>query len=206
MYIRRKVFSKLQTEDGQERYFSTTEFTYMSEAEQREFSKKDESKDDDKEDEKKIRWSDKQNIKRLKKMYKKDEDLKNAHLEQYDDDPEVRKEGNKKVMKKGLKRGLATTGIVTAAGAGIGYGMGKASGLSNRESLKQAGTIGGMAALGGAAGTIGGVAGAGLANKIKDKRIAKGKDGEKKTKDQVMVAAGKMSEEEYTKKWGKKKH
>ena len=37
MYIRRKVFSKLQTEDGQERYFSTTEFTLMSEAEQREF-------------------------------------------------------------------------------------------------------------------------------------------------------------------------
>ena len=37
MYIRRKVFSKLQTEDGQERYFSTTEFTLMSEEEQREF-------------------------------------------------------------------------------------------------------------------------------------------------------------------------
>jgi hypothetical protein len=37
MYIRRKVFSKLQTEDGQERYFSTTEFTLMSDAEERIF-------------------------------------------------------------------------------------------------------------------------------------------------------------------------
>ena len=33
MYIRRKVFSKLQTEDGQERYFSTTEFTLTKDSE-----------------------------------------------------------------------------------------------------------------------------------------------------------------------------
>lgn len=46
MYIRRKVFSKLQTEDGQERYFSTTEFTLMSEVEQREFSRRSNLKDD----------------------------------------------------------------------------------------------------------------------------------------------------------------
>ena len=46
MYIRRKVFSKLQTEDGQERYFSTTEFTRISEAEQREFSRRSNLKED----------------------------------------------------------------------------------------------------------------------------------------------------------------
>ena len=44
MYIRRKVFSKLQTEEGQEKYFSTTEFTRITEAEQREFAKKEEKK------------------------------------------------------------------------------------------------------------------------------------------------------------------
>lgn len=48
MYIRRKVFSKFQTESGEERYFSTTEYTLMSEAEQREFSKKDDDDDDKK--------------------------------------------------------------------------------------------------------------------------------------------------------------
>lgn len=48
MYIRRKVFSKLQTEDGQERYFSTTEFTYMSEEEQREFAEKEKQEEDEK--------------------------------------------------------------------------------------------------------------------------------------------------------------
>ncbi len=40
MYIRRKVFSKLTNEYGEERYFSTTEYTYMTEAEQREFVSK----------------------------------------------------------------------------------------------------------------------------------------------------------------------
>ncbi len=33
MYIRRKVFSKLQTEDGEDRYFSTTEFTMTEDSE-----------------------------------------------------------------------------------------------------------------------------------------------------------------------------
>jgi hypothetical protein len=41
MYIRRKVFSLLQDENGEERYFSTTEFiNYDLELEQREFGKK----------------------------------------------------------------------------------------------------------------------------------------------------------------------
>ena len=40
MYIRRKVFSLLQDETGEERYFSTTEVT-LEDIEQREFARKD---------------------------------------------------------------------------------------------------------------------------------------------------------------------
>lgn len=64
MYIRRKVFSKLQTEDGQGRYFSTTEFTRISEAEQREFSRRSNLKDDLK---KAIKEGDDKKVKELEK-------------------------------------------------------------------------------------------------------------------------------------------
>lgn len=40
MYIRRKVFSLLYDETGEERYFSTTEVT-LEDIEQREFARKD---------------------------------------------------------------------------------------------------------------------------------------------------------------------
>lgn len=44
MYIRRKVFTKFQTESGEERYFSTTEFTMTEDSEGiRYFSKCDDN-------------------------------------------------------------------------------------------------------------------------------------------------------------------
>ena len=45
MYIRRKVFSLLQDETGEERYFSTTDIT-LEDAEQRIFSVKDEEEEE----------------------------------------------------------------------------------------------------------------------------------------------------------------
>lgn len=45
MYIRRKVFSLLQDENGEERYFSTTDIT-LEDAEQRIFSVKDEEEEE----------------------------------------------------------------------------------------------------------------------------------------------------------------
>ena len=48
MYIRRKVFSRFyDSESGEERLFSTTDYTLMSEAEQREFAEKNESKEEE---------------------------------------------------------------------------------------------------------------------------------------------------------------
>jgi len=49
MYIRRKVFSRLEDENGEERYFSTTEYTYMTEAEEeRYFAEKEKEEEDEK--------------------------------------------------------------------------------------------------------------------------------------------------------------
>lgn len=56
MYIRRKVFSLLQDETGEERFFSTTDIT-LEDAEQRIFSKKeeeDEGSEDKKEKKRKV--------------------------------------------------------------------------------------------------------------------------------------------------------
>ena len=50
MYIRRKVFSRFVDESGEERLFSTTEYSYMTEEEQREFANKE---DEEKKEEKK---------------------------------------------------------------------------------------------------------------------------------------------------------
>lgn len=103
MYIRRKVFSKLQTEDGQERYFSTTEFTLMSEAEQREFSKKDDD------DEPNLSRSDRKAIERIKKSNTADM-IQDAW------------KGDKNAQKRVLKRNHVSKS--TAIGAGIGAGVG----------------------------------------------------------------------------------
>lgn len=164
------------------------------------------SKDDG--EDKKMRWSDKQNIKRLKKMYKKDENIKEAHKKQYDDDPEVRKQGDKEIMKKGLKGSGKVAAIGIPASAAVGYGVSR--GLlkeSRKESAKFAGKTALHGAAGAAIGAAAGIGGMALDNKLRNKRIEKGKmtEVDKKTKDQIKTAAGEMTEEEYTNKWGKTK-
>lgn len=165
------------------------------------------SKDDG--EDKKMRWSDKQNIKRLKKMYnrRKGEEIKDIHLRQMDDDPEVRKQADKDLMKKSAKRVGVLGAAYVPTSAAVGYGAGR---LVLKEGRKESAKLAGKTAAHGAAGVaIGAGAGLGaiaLDNAVKNKRLKK--DDEKyyhKTKDQVKTAAGKMTEEEYTKKWGKTK-
>jgi len=201
MYIRRKVFSLLQDENGEERYFSTTEFE-----DERLYA---EDNDDEPKVEKKMRFGDKQNIKRLKRMYKRrhGEELKDIHMRQMDEDPEVRKQADKDLLKKGAKRSAVATGILVPAGAAAGYGISRGLMKEGRkESMKMAGAGAGGMAVGGAIGTAAGLGAMAIDNAIKNKKLKK--DDEKyyhKVKDQVRTAAGDMTEEEYTNKWGKTK-
>ena len=48
MYIRRKVFSRFEDENGNERLFSTTEYTYEDNCDQRTYAEKDSKKKDKK--------------------------------------------------------------------------------------------------------------------------------------------------------------
>jgi len=202
MYIRRKVFSLLQDETGEERYFSTTEFE-----DERLYTEDD--NDDEPKVEKKMRFDDKQNIKRLKRMYKRrhGEELKDIHMRQMDEDPEVRKQADKDLLKKGAKRSAVVTGILVPASAAAGYGIGRGLMKEGRkESLKMAGYGAGGTLAGAATGTAVGLGSLAIDNAIKNKKLKK--DNEKyyhKTRDQVRTAAGEMTEEEYTNKWGKTK-
>jgi hypothetical protein len=141
MYIRRKVFSKLQTEDGQERYFSTTEFIRISEAEQREFSRRSNLKDDLKKaikegDDKKVEELEKKStrrktsagaiigaatggvgMQRLLKKYK--EPIK-------DTDPGLREIDDDTYGKASNIVSGGSAGLGAGIGAGIGYAVGKA--------------------------------------------------------------------------------
>lgn len=164
------------------------------------------SKDDG--EDKKMRWSDKQNIKHLKKMYEKDQDIKEAHKKQYDDDPEVRKQGDKEVMKKGMKSVAKTTGILVPASAAAGYGLSRGILKEGRkEALKTGGKMALISAGSAAAGAGIGAGAMALDNKLRNKRVKEGKlsEDDKKVKDQIKTAAGEMTEEEYTNKWGKTK-
>lgn len=159
--------------------------------------------------EKKMRWSDKQNIKRLKRMYKRrnGEEIKDIHKRQVDEDPEVRKQADKDLMKKGAKRvaiaGGAYVPIAAAAGYGVSRGIQKES---KKEAAKTAGAFAGAGAKGVAIGAAAGLGGMALDNAIKNKRLDKEDDKYYyKTRDQVRTAAGDMTEEEYTNKWGKTK-
>ena len=188
MYIRRKVFSRFVDESGEEKLFSTTEFSYMTEEEQREFAdKEDEDEDEklDKDDEKIIkRWQ--------KKRNKKLAELKQAA---YEGDKDAQKKMGKKVFRTAL-----------AAGSGIGALTGATFGLSNgdkpvKDALKGAG--------------IGAAAGAGLGallgneEKKSWKHLKKSTSRSAETKlaqeldhDQLAVANGKMSKKDFIKKWG----
>jgi ABC-type Na+ efflux pump permease subunit len=99
------------------------------------------------------------------------------------------------------------TGILVPAGAAAGYGISRGLMKEGRkESLKMAGYGAGATLGGAAAGTAVGLGTLAIDNAIKNKKLKK--DDEKyyhKTRDQVKTAAGEMTEEEYTNKWGKTK-
>ena len=153
---------------------------------------------------KKIKWLDKKNIKALKKLYDKDEELKNIRLKQVDEDPETRKEGNKQDLRRSTKASVKGGIASSAAMGGLTYGLSRLSGDDRKKSAKNA-----SISLG--AGAIGALTGVGverlihkLGNKVREKDLIEGKKRALKDRDIIRVAAGQMSEEEFAEKWGKK--
>lgn len=182
MYIRRKVFSLLQDETGEERYFSTTDVTLENEEErtfsvaedaesleEKDFSDKKKEEDD----EPKLTTSDKINIKLNKALTTKKD--REAFVEAYEDGK------SHKYGKQAAK--------YAAIGSGIGGGI-----------------LG--AAVGGKKGAAGSYAGtrAGVAlNKLARKHSGSLDTKVKLAVDRVKVADGKMTKEEFAKKWRSKK-
>lgn len=173
MYIRRKVFSLLQNETGEERYFSTTDVTLENEEErtfsvaedaesleEKDFSDKKKEEDD----EPKLTTSDKINIKLNKALTTKKD--REAFVEAFEDG-------------KSHKYGKQA-----AKYAAIGAGIGAVSG-----------------AAGSYAGTRAGVA----LNKLARKHSGSLDTKTKLAVDRVKVADGKMTKEEFAKKWRSKK-
>lgn len=174
MYIRRKVFSLLQDETGEERYFSTTDVTLENEEErtfsvaedaesleEKDFSDKKKEEDD----EPKLTTSDKINIKLNKALTTKKD--REAFVEAYEDGK------SHKYGKQAAK--------YAAIGSGIG------------------GAVSGAA--GSYAGTRAGVA----PNKLARKHSGSLDTKTKLAVDRVKVADGKMTKEEFAKKWRSKK-
>ena len=156
------------------------------------------------EEEKKIKWLDKKNIEALKKLYNKDEELKNIHLKQVDEDPETRKEGNKQDLRRSTEASVKGGIAGSAAVGGLAYGLSRLLGDDRKKSAKNASISLGASA-------IGALTGAGverlihkLDNKVREKDLIEGKERALKTRDTIRVAAGQMSEEEFAEKWGKK--
>lgn len=174
MYIRRKVFSLLQDETGEERYFSTTDVTLENEEErtfsvaedaesleEKDFSDKKKEEDD----EPKLTTSDKINIKLNKALTTKKD--REAFVEAYEDGK------SHKYGKQAAK--------YAAIGSGIG---GAVSGAA----VSYAGTRAGVAL-----------------NKLARKRSGSLDTKTKLAVDRVKVADGKMTKEEFAKKWRSKK-
>lgn len=169
MYIRRKVFSLLQDETGEERYFSTTDVTLENEEErtfsvaedaesleEKDFSDKKKEEDD----EPKLTTSDKINIKLNKALTTKKD--REAFVEAYED------------------------------GKSHKYG---------KQAAKYAAIGSGIGAAGSYAGTRAGVA----LNKLARKHSGSLDTKAKLAVDRVKVADGKMTKEEFAKKWRSKK-
>ena len=173
MYIRRKVFSLLQDETGEERYFSTTDVTLENEEErtfsvaedaesleEKDFSNKKKEEDD----EPKLTTSDKINIKLNKALTTKKD--REAFVEAYEDGK------SHKYGKQAAKYAAIGAGIGAVSGAAASY-----------------------------AGTRAGVA----LNKLARKRSGSLDTKTKLEVDRVKVADGKMTKEEFAKKWRSKK-
>lgn len=174
MYIRRKVFSLLQDETGEERYFSTTDVTLENEEErtfsvaedaesleEKDFSDKKKEEDD----EPKLTTSDKINIKLNKALTTKKD--REAFVEAYEDGK------SHKYGKQAAK--------YAAIGNGIGGGILGAA-------VSYAGTRAGVAL-----------------NKLARKHSGSLDTKTKLAVDRVKVADGKMTKEEFAKKWRSKK-
>lgn len=192
MYIRRKVFSRFIDESGEEKLFSTTDYTLMSEAEQREFS------EDKKSDEEELAKEDKKIIKYWQKKRRKETAaLKQAALE-------GDKEAQKKLTKKAYKWGMIREGAI---GAGIGAITGSMAHDDESRKSKIKGALRG-AAVGGALGTglgalIGKETKEGWKHQKKtDSRNAQSKINSELEHDQLALANGKMTKKEFIKKWG----
>lgn len=183
MYIRRKVFSLLQDETGEERYFSTTDVTLENEEErtfsvaedaesleEKDFSDKKKEEDD----EPKLTTSDKINIKLNKALTTKKD--REAFVEAYEDGKSHKygKQAAKyAAIGSGIGGGILGAAIGGKKGAAIGAGIGAVSGVAlNKLARKHSGSL------------------------------------DTKTKlavDRVKVADGKMTKEEFAKKWRSKK-
>lgn len=174
MYIRRKVFSLLQDETGEERYFSTTDVTLENEEErtfsvaedaesleEKDFSDKKKEEDD----EPKLTTSDKINIKLNKALTTKKD--REAFVEAFEDGK------SHKYGKQAAKYAAIGSGISGAvSGAAGSYAGTRASVALNKLARKHSGSL------------------------------------DTKTKlavDRVKVADGKMTKEEFAKKWRSKK-
>lgn len=169
MYIRRKVFSLLQDETGEERYFSTTDVTLENEEErtfsvaedaesleEKDFSDKKKEEDD----EPKLTTSDKINIKLDKALTTKKD--REAFVEAFED------------------------------GKSHKYG-------------KQAAKYAAIGAVSGAAGSYAGTRAGVALNKLARKHSGSLDTKTKLAVDRVKVADGKMTKEEFAKKWRSKK-
>lgn len=188
MYIRRKVFSLLQDETGEERYFSTTDVTLENEEErtfsvaedaesleEKDFSDKKKEEDD----EPKLTTSDKINIKLNKALTTKKD--REAFVEAYEDGKQAAKYA---AIGSGISGGILGAVVGGKKGAAIGAGIGAVSG-----------------AAGSYAGTRAGVA----LNKLARKHSGSLDTKTKLAVDRVKVADGKMTKEEFAKKWRSKK-
>lgn len=182
MYIRRKVFSLLQDETGEERYFSTTDVTLENEEErtfsvaedaesleEKDFSDKKKEEDD----EPKLTTSDKINIKLNKALTTKKD--REAFVEAFEDGK------SHKYGKQAAKYAAIGSGI---SGGILGAVVGGKKGAAGSD-----------------AGTRAGVA----LNKLARKHSGSLDTKTKLAVDRVKVADGKMTKEEFAKKWRSKK-
>lgn len=194
MIIRRNVyFSAIDEQTGEERLYSTTELideeSYLNEMM---YSEEDEEKEFSEKKEKKMRLGDKIHIGAHKHLsYGK---YRKAQIDSLEDDKATAKKGRHALAKEDAK--------MAALGAGIGGGIVTAAAKGNRKAA--AGLT--------AAATVGGAAGAYVSSRVGNK-IARGirnvsstaDANSRRSKDQIKVADGQMSKEEFTKKYGKEK-
>ena len=173
MYIRRKVFSIFTDEAGEERLYSVNE-TVFEGFEEREFAKKEEIK------ERKLKPLHRYNIAMYKLEGKRGRKLEKQNLE-------------------GDWKGTAKSSAKIAAGlTGLGGLAGAAIGKSKKAALVGAG----VGALAGTPYVIGSTLGTASVGKLRKKYPKYNEQAEQRL-DEIKVAEGKMTKDEYMDKWYK---